>query len=403
MGWTNKNKIEVIGDGNVLITLQYEKRAGVYADSYSLDLGKTWLKTKEGETELQVKIPHVEGLIEIQTFASGYLQMPSLGIQAPIVTKNPINTPPVNVEVIIDNEKVQQVVETCEDLSNPHEGSGSHHGYYEHKTNSVIGTFFSKLGEVETKEGWKKCVLLGSDKKGKHLKGYTFNRNNMPEYASLRTKEGCEVFRDSRPVQVRKEFNTKISLPDTLNAGSYVASPENFRFVHASDIDNVMFKWTAHYRIGIAGKHNLSFKVNSKKYNAVYDEDRNITKINKDVISSDSFIVGKDYILEIRNHSTNETYAYIVRGTSLGGHFSTTYTYTCLVGKSVYVSSFLGDDTVQSILTNTETGEVYEGDVDSKAGQSFYIPKGLDSNKIFSFGFASIKNWCQVELLNYKN
>jgi hypothetical protein len=373
MNWIEgENSVKLLPNGRTQVNLSVDEPC-----TFMTADGKIQV-TSDSEGKAQFEVETGEGLLHLYAGIWGALAYPDK-------SHIPVPQPPI-LNPIPETPKPL----VCENLTNPHAGGGNHHGYYDAEKGLALGTVSAGQGQGEALvEGVAiPLQLLAYDRQGVPFMGYKQQTSDSSQSIALRSHSGCPWQHDNKQLVIGGVIKNRIYLnkPSVTNM---IPFPEDIEISHSCDIqDENAAPWF--WSFNLATTRNLTM--------AVAGQDYSFSEKSEGIQACTSVVkpTAKDFIIKFRDVNTNETFALVARGTSLGGHFSTVYTYTCVVSGATFVSTYLGETYVSSTLDIS--GETFDGG--KHFGGFFSLGKNrVGAETTATFGFEFEPSWCQVILL----
>lgn len=349
---------------------------------YTTDGGNTWTPANQS-TQGQIN----NALL---------VDLPASGQCEPVAFRIPTanNVGDTGCTTTLTNCGSPSVVPCGETEANPHlNANGTHHGYYDIGTNTIVGTFASGQGEFNVYGTWKPTIYLGMGTDGLRYVGYKEPYNGTSNHVYTRTKAGCTEFQDARTTEINtlaSDYKVNLDLSPghsgntidfpSFNCADFFGNSSGAQFIYAFTI----------YK-AIPG---LQWRINNGSWqnSAVVGNTTQLQNIGA------SSLPAKDVILTLRVGSDEEKF--ILRRWTNGGHFTTTTTLTRLRDGVTFVGVFIGDVNLPSYLKFQNTNVVNSA---SGNGLGFRL-NSLNSDQVVKFGFQETGlDWLDIKLLNKNN
>lgn len=308
----------------------------------------------------------------------------------------------------ISQNCITTVVDCSTTEANPHECNitdGTHHGYYDFQTNSVLGIFASEQGEVKIYgSSWLPTTYLGMGENGLRFVGYKEPYQGAAVVVT-RTKSGCTEFQDGqcnnpRTIEVvsinhnQQKYNlntTQSHLGSTIDFDGFWTSYH----LHSGSVNTDVYSFT----LKNTNMSNLQWRINNSSWNST-SVNSNVTSL--DNLGSAATNIPKDFILELRTSDGVNSDKFIVRSWTNLGHFTVTTTMTRLRDNQVFVSTYIGEHFLPSYIRFSNSTVVNSI---SQMNTSFKLPTGLlTSDQSITFGFQETGiDWIDITLLTKDN
>ena len=284
------------------------------------------------------------------------------------------------------NDVITEIYQTtggsqiCEDLAN--HGLSRPHIFGQYRANSIVGHVAAlSTPQFKGQDGiWKPCQYLGQ-MRGTNLKSYLIKETyfGTPFNVNLRTKQTCTEYPDVRNTSPNNSLREdKYNLTSFINA-TYNSIDLDLQLSFSKTMPENFTDFPCYTLFINKQINNLQYRINNGTWHTTIIKNVDTNGIPMlHTADNNQVFHPKDYCIDFTTNGGQTINRYVVRCTSVGGHFAVISTIKNLQNGKYHVSILESDILLDTTLE--VNGIVYNSDL--VLGNSISIGTNLTSDTI---------------------